>query len=129
MVWYFFARKKSDEGMKEKEKGEKPNPLSKDGGRKVTKKVMATATATVMATMMMTTTTNAASGGVEEGSKDVGSFGGKKKTAANDYIHLDITGESPPLSSTTAESTVTASKAGPAGVAAPGPRGSQQHPR
>jgi hypothetical protein len=87
--------RKSDGGKKEKEKGEKPNSLFEDEGRKAMEKVTAIATAT--------TTTKATSGGVEEGSKDVGSFGGKKKTAANDDIPLDVAGESPPSSSTTAE--------------------------
>jgi hypothetical protein len=68
-----------DKREKEKEKGEKPNPLSKDEGRKATEKVMAIATAT--------TTTKAASGRVKEGSKDVDSFGEKKKSAANDERH------------------------------------------
>ena len=72
---------------------------------------------------MAMTSTKATSGRVEEGSNDVGSFGGKKKTAANGDIPLDIAGESPPLSLTTAESTATASKAGPAGLVARGPRG------
>jgi hypothetical protein len=107
--------RKSDGGEKEKEKGEKPNSLSEDGGQKVTEKVTAIATAT--------TTTKAAFGGVEEGSKDVGSFGGKKNTATNNDIALDVTGESPPLSLTTEESTATALKASPAGVVAWGPRG------
>ena len=107
--------RKSDGGEKEKEKGEKPNSLSENGGRKAMEKVMAIATAT--------TTTKAASSRVEEGSKDVGSFGGKKKTAANDDIPSDVAGESPPLSSTMAESTATPLKAGPAGVVARGPRG------
>ena len=51
--------RKSDGGEKEKEKGEKPNSLSKDGGWKATEKVMAIATATM--------TAKATSGGVEEG--------------------------------------------------------------
>ncbi len=65
--------RKSDGGEKEKEKekGEKPNSLSEDEGRKVTEKVTAIATAT--------TTTKAAFDGVEECSKDVGSFGEKKE--------------------------------------------------
>ena len=113
---------KSDGGEKEKEKekGEKPNSLSKDRGRKATEKV----TGIVTATTMM----KAASGGIEEGSKDVGSFSGKKKTAANDDIPLDVAGKSPPSSSTTAELTVTASKAGPARVVVQGPRGGSSIP-
>jgi hypothetical protein len=77
----------------------------------------------VAAIATATTTMKAASGGVKEGSKDVDSFGGKKKTAANDDIASDVAGESPPSSSTTAELTVTASKAGLTGVVARGPRG------
>ena len=113
--------RKSDGGEKEKEKkkGEKPNSLSEDGGRKAAEKVTAIATATM--------TTKAVSGGVEEGSKDVGSFGGKKKTNANDDIPSDVAGESSPSSSMTAESTATTSKAGPARVVARGPRGGR-HP-
>ena len=76
-----------------------------------------------MAIAKATTTTKAMSGGVEEGSKDVGSFGRKKKTAANDGIPSDVARESPPLSSTMAESTATTLKAGPARVVARGPRG------
>ena len=106
--------RKSDGGEKEKEKGEKPNSLSKDGGQKATEKVTAIATAT---------TTKAVSDGAEEGSNDVGSFGGKKKTAVNDDIASDAAGESPPSSLMMAESTATALKAGPAGVVARGPRG------
>ena len=71
-----------------------------------------------------TTTTKAASGGVEEGSKDVGSFGGKKKTAANDDIPSDVARESPSLSSTSTKWTAATSKASPAGVVVRGPRGS-----
>ena len=56
-----------------------------------------------MAIAMVTKTMKAASGGVKEGSKDVGSFGKKKKTAANNDIPLDVTGESPPLSLTMEE--------------------------
>ena len=80
--------KKSDRGLKEKEKGGKPNPLSEDGGWKATEKVMGIAPAAAMATTitmptitlptMMTMMTKAASGGVEEGLKDVSSFGEKK---------------------------------------------------
>ena len=106
--------RKSDGGEKEKEKGEKPNSLSKDGGQKATEKVTAIATATTM---------KAVSDGAEEGSNDVGSFGGKKKTAVNDDIASDAAGESPPSSLMMAESTATALKAGPAGVVARGPRG------
>ena len=72
------VNRKSDGGKKKKEKGEKPNSLSEDGGQKATEKVTAIATAT--------TTTKAAFGGVEEGLKDVGSFGGKKNTATNNDI-------------------------------------------
>ena len=108
--------RKSDGGEKEKEKGEKPNSLSNYGGRKVTEKVTTIGTATM--------TTKAASGGVKEGLKDVGSFGGKKKMAANNDIPSDVAGESPPSSSTMAELTATALKAGPARVVAWGPRGS-----
>jgi hypothetical protein len=79
--------------------------------------------AKVTAIVTATTTMKAASGGVEEGSKDVGSFGRKKKTAVNDDIPSDVARESPPSSLTTAESTATVSKAGPAGVVARGPRG------
>jgi hypothetical protein len=77
----------------------------------------------VTAIATATTTTKAASGGVEEDAKDVGSFGGKKKTAANNDIPSDVAGESPPSSSTTAESPATALKAGPTGVVVRGPRG------
>ena len=48
----------------------------------------------VIATVM--TTTKAASGGVKEGSEEVGRFGRKKKMAANNDIPLDVAGESPP---------------------------------
>jgi hypothetical protein len=69
----------------------------------------------------MTMMTKAASGGVEEGLKYVSSF--DKKMALNNDIPLDVAGESPPLSSRTAELTTTASKAGPAGAVTRGPRG------
>ena len=81
---------------------------------------------TAVATAM--TTTKATSGGVEEDLKDVGSFSGKKKTAANDDISSDVAGESPPSSLTMAESTATASKAGPAGMVAQGSRGAVASP-